>query len=269
MKSGLTRGNPRNPFSSSISKANSSSGFGRTKEGFRSKDSKPTEGILQKNENTASSKTVIFQRPINENIYGAATKVKTIDQQILNRDHQKCIERQNALIEKFRTENEEQLEKVTQVQREKEDQIIVCKSIQDELSRTKLRNKQLSDKQSEKLDLVTALKREIALLQKKQSVSQENTQDTLFNFNKLKTEHASLKEGNAEMQRLILQEKSEKERIWLEIREQTDRYQELLVSGNGHRESNADLINKIQNLQNEMKELKNKNHETLNFIQNK
>ena len=269
MKGGSVRGNPRNPFSSALSRTNSSSGFGKTQSKFKSNETKAEEPILQKNENTASSKTVVFQRNSVTSTCGILPNPKSIDQQILDRDHQKCVERQNLLIEKFRTENEEQESKVAQIQREKEDQVLLCKAIQEDLSKFKLRNKQLQDRQSEKLETIAALKREVNTLQKKHAVSQENTQDTLFNFNKLKSEYMTIKESNSEMRKSILQEKSEKERIWLEIREQSDKYQEMLISGSKHREKNADLINKIQNLQNEMKELKNKNSETLNFIQNK
>ena len=244
-------------------------GFSKTKEGFRLKNEEHQKQQIEiKNENTSSNKVVSFVAPTeNYSTLDKTLKMSSIDQQILGRDHQKCNEKYTELIQKFKEENEDQQNQISEIKVEKAQQIAVHQEIISKIKGCQEVIKSLNNKHSEKAETISSIKREIAELQKRQMVSNEYTFDTQNNFDKMKKELAAIKIENSEMRKSTQNEKTKKDEIWNQLREQSNTYQDLLTKNSQNKEVCSELIIKIENLQSEMRELKQKNHEALKKIQ--
>jgi chromosome segregation ATPase len=197
------------------------------------------------------------------------SNLNTLEANVLIKDHESCYKKQQELMDKFKTENEVQNQDIANLRSEISRWKEISAKSDAEILDLKGKNLSINNSSNNQEDTIVNLRREILLLQRKVENSHEVVANSQMDSIKLKREILNLKGEMEELRALAVKEKNEKEQFWSQLQDESKKHKELTDKNVRFKDESRNLIQLIENMRDEIKELRVSNEEALKFIQNK
>ena len=230
--------------------------------------------ILDTNQNSIThKKTLTFRsaEDMKDDIARIETKCREVEREKeeIQKDHEKCFDRQKELVSQFRAENELQKAETERLR-------VEVGRLKLEISKGEVEVNEWKDRMSgRKTELegtevqVQNLRREIIMLNKKVENCHEEVTKAQLETMKAEREKESLKDEIANLRTSLAKERAEKERYWNQVQEEKSRRSELNETNGKLKDEGKGLYELVERLTEEMKQLRTSNEEALKMIVNK
>lgn len=249
----------QNPFSSLSSKFNSTLGFEKTKEKFSQKaNSKhPTQSIIE------TSDPKIKDSPLKSLEDPILLKESKLAEMVLESDHRKFREKANELNERYHLslqDKEKELHQLEQLQ------LTVRESItfnQEEAARLKTSSRRIQEQTLNLEEKAAKMKKELDALRQRHEFDQLQITEKENYIRKIKNNERSEQSSNLLKEKTISDTRSHKTELWAQLNGFSGKLTKEMTNDLGDKNENDQLIQKVKDLQKELKEIRTKNESIL------
>jgi chromosome segregation ATPase len=191
------------------------------------------------------------------------------DLKALVKDHESCYEKQKELVAQFKAENDLQGEDIAKLRAEVSRWKEAVTRSDAEILALKEKNLGLAGAGALQETLVGSLRREILLMQRKVETGHEDSAFSQLEVIRLRREICELKGELEELRAAGAREKAEKEAYFGQLQEESRKHHSIVDANIRFREEGKNLVLLIENMKDEMRNLRTSNEEALKFIMNK